>query len=197
MIEPAFHALLVQGVGPTPLSGAILFAAPDAAIAMAAVAVRADEKHRATLFVHANSLPENRFVVNRRHAFSQAGGRQRQRLRGRLEPAEFGRPHEGRRTRNPVALTAGFLHFPAFPDTITPCSRLVDDRTDDRAFGADDVAPLGPKFRKLRFQTIADTSCKPESRRAFQCRRLKSQICLRIGAAPYLPRKRKTSERIG
>jgi len=157
MIEPAFHALLVQGVGPTPLSGAILFAAPDAAIAMAAVAVRADEKHRATLFVHANSLSENRFVVNRRHAFSQAGGRQRQRLRGRLEPAEFGRPHEGRRTRNPVALTAGFLHFPAFPDTITPCSRLVDDRTDDRAFGADDVAPLGPKFRKLRFQMIADT----------------------------------------
>jgi hypothetical protein len=29
-------------------------------------------------------------------------------------------------------------------------------RTDDRAFGADDVAPLGPKFRKLRFQMIAD-----------------------------------------
>jgi hypothetical protein len=86
-----------------------------------AVAVRADEKHRATLFAHANSLPENRFAVNRRHAFSLAGGRQRQRLRGRLEPAEFGRPHEGRRTRNPVALTAGFLHFSAFPDTITPC----------------------------------------------------------------------------
>ncbi|HZM09860.1 MAG TPA: hypothetical protein VFC15_06580 [Candidatus Limnocylindrales bacterium] len=33
----------------------------------------------------------------------------------------------------------------------------MDDRTDDRAFGADDVAPLGPKFRKLRFQMIADT----------------------------------------
>ena len=156
VIEPAFHALLVQGVGPTPLSGAVLFAAWDAAIAMAAVAVRTDEKHRATLFAHANSLPENRFAVNR-HAFSQAGGRQRQRLRGRLEPAEFGRPHEGRRTRNPVALTAGFLHFSAFPDTITPCRQLVDDRTDDRAFGADDVAPLGPKFRKLRFQVIADT----------------------------------------
>src|SRR5450759_1411659 len=77
--------------------------------------------------------------------------------RGRLEPVQFGRPPEGRRTRNPVALTAGFLHFPAFPDTITPCSRLVDDRTDDRAFGADDVAPLGPKFKKLRFQMIADT----------------------------------------
>jgi len=89
VIEPAFHALLVQGVGPTPLSGAVLFAAWDAAIAMAAVAVRTDEKHRATLFANANSLPENRFAVNR-HAFSQAGGRQQQRLRGRLEPAEFG-----------------------------------------------------------------------------------------------------------
>ena len=156
MIKPAFRALLVPGVGPPPLLEASLLAASGAAIAMAAVAVRADEKHRATLFAHANSLPENRFAVNR-HAFSQAGGRQRQRLRGRLEPAEFGRPHEGRRTRNPVALTAGFLHFPAFPDTITPCRQLVDDRTDDRAFGADDVAPLGPKFRKLRFQVIADT----------------------------------------
>src|ERR1019366_5733754 len=156
MIKPAFRALLVPGVGPPPLLEASLLAASGAAIAMAAVAVRADEKHRATLFAHANSLPENPFAVNRHHAFSQAGGRQRQRLRGRLEPAEFGRPHEGRRTRNPVALTAGFLHFPAFPDTITPCSRLVDDRTDDRAFGADDVAPLGPKFRKLRFQMIAD-----------------------------------------
>jgi hypothetical protein len=161
MIKPAFRALLVPGVGPPPLLEASLLAASGAAIAMAAVAVRADEKHRATLFAHANSLPENPFAVNRHHAFSQAGGRQRQRLRGRLEPAEFGRPHEGRRTRNPVALTAGFLHFPAFPDTITPCSRLVDDRTDDRAFGADDVAPLGPKFRKLRFQMIADSRPAP------------------------------------
>src|ERR1035437_8690833 len=157
MIKPAFRALLVPGVGPPPLLEASLLAASGAAIAMAAVAVRADEKHRATLFAHANSLPENPFAVNRHHAFSQAAGRQRQRLRGRLEPAQFGRPHEGRRTRNPVALTAGFLHFPAFPDTITPCSRLVDDRTDVRAFGADDVAPLGPKFRKLRFQMIADS----------------------------------------
>src|ERR1039457_1911327 len=157
MIKPAFRALLVPGVGPPPLLEASLLAASGAAIAMAAVAVRADEKHRATLFAHANSLPENPFAVNRHHAFSQAGGRQRRRLRGRLEPVQFGRPHEGRRTRNPAALAAGFLHFPAFPDTITPCSRLVDDRTDDRAFGADDVAPLGPKFRKLRFQTIADT----------------------------------------
>jgi hypothetical protein len=156
MIESAFRAPLVPGVGAAPLLDASLLAASGAAIAVAAVAVRADEKHRAALFARANSLPENRFAVSRRHAFSQAGGRQRQRLRGRLEPAQFGRPPEGRRTRNPVALTAGFLLFPAFPDTIAPCSQFVDDRTDDRAFGADEVAPLGPKFRKLRFQMIAD-----------------------------------------
>jgi hypothetical protein len=44
----------------------------------------------------------------------------------------------------------------AFHDTIV-CFTCLDHRTDDRAFGADAVAPLGPKFRKLRFQMIADT----------------------------------------
>jgi hypothetical protein len=67
MIKPAFRALLVAGVGPTPLLDASLFAALDAAIAMAAIAVRADEKHHATLFACANSLSENRFAVNRRY----------------------------------------------------------------------------------------------------------------------------------
>jgi hypothetical protein len=67
MVEPAFRAPLVTGVGPTPLLDASLFAALDAAIAMAAIAVRADEKHRATLFAHTKSLPENRFAVNRRY----------------------------------------------------------------------------------------------------------------------------------
>jgi hypothetical protein len=35
---------------------------------------------------------------------------------------------------------------------------LTDDGTDDCARGADDVAVYGPKFRKLRFQMIADTN---------------------------------------
>jgi hypothetical protein len=34
------------------------------------------------------------------------------------------------------------------------CSK--DDQTDDRAFGADDVAGIGPMFRKLRSLMIAD-----------------------------------------
>jgi hypothetical protein len=48
MVESAFQALLVQSIGPAPLLGAILLAASDTAIAVSAVAVRADEKHRAT-----------------------------------------------------------------------------------------------------------------------------------------------------
>jgi hypothetical protein len=85
MIELAFRALLVPGVGHSPLLKASFLAASDAAIAMAAIAVRADEKHHETLFAQADSLPENRFVVSRRHAPSPAGARQRQRLRDRLE----------------------------------------------------------------------------------------------------------------
>ena len=45
MIESAFRALLVAGVGHSALLTAGLLVAPNAAIAMAAVAVRVDEKH--------------------------------------------------------------------------------------------------------------------------------------------------------
>ena len=73
MIKPAFRALLVPGVGLPPLLNASLLAALDAAIAMPAVAVRAEEKHHETLFAHADALSENRFVMSRCHAPSQAG----------------------------------------------------------------------------------------------------------------------------
>ena len=73
MIKAAFRALLVPGVGHSPLLNAGLLAALDAAIAMAAIAVRANEKHHETLFAQADSLPEDRFVVSRCHAPSQAG----------------------------------------------------------------------------------------------------------------------------
>jgi hypothetical protein len=36
----------------------------------------------------------------------------------------------------------------------------VDDRTDDCAFGAMMSLALRPKFRKLRFQMIADRTCE-------------------------------------
>ena len=73
MIELAFRALLMAGVGHSPLLNARLLAAPNAAIAMAAVAVRAEEKHHETFFAQADTLPENRFVVSPCHAPSQAG----------------------------------------------------------------------------------------------------------------------------
>jgi hypothetical protein len=36
-----------------------------------------------------------------------------------------------------------------------------DDRTEDCAFGTDDVAPRGLTFKKLRFPMIADTPRLP------------------------------------
>ena len=73
VIEPAFRALLVACVGAPPLSPAGPFPATGAAIAMSAVAVGADEKHGLTLLAETDSLKENRFAVNLRHASLQAG----------------------------------------------------------------------------------------------------------------------------
>ena len=73
MIEPSFRAPLVASVGPPALLRAGMLAARDAAIAMSAIAVRAEEEDRLALLTKANPLPQNRFVVNRRHASSQAG----------------------------------------------------------------------------------------------------------------------------
>ena len=57
---------------------------------------------------------------------------------------------------NPAALTAGFHLFPAFETRYFVAAQLVDDRTDDCAFGAMMSLALRPIFRKLRFQMIAD-----------------------------------------
>ncbi|MDQ6707426.1 MAG: hypothetical protein M3Z85_15800 [Acidobacteriota bacterium] len=73
MIEPPFLALLVPPVGTPPLTPAAKLTALRAAIAVSAITVRADEESRVTLWSQANSLPQNCFVVNLRHASSQAG----------------------------------------------------------------------------------------------------------------------------
>ena len=73
MIELAFEALLVALIGGPPLPAPGLQAALLAAVAMSAIAVRADEEHCVTLLTEANSLLEYRFAVNCRHASSQAG----------------------------------------------------------------------------------------------------------------------------
>jgi hypothetical protein len=72
MIEPSFGALLVASVGPTSLAEAGLFTTFVTAVALPAIAVRADKEHRVTLVLEADSLPEYRFAMNRRHASSQA-----------------------------------------------------------------------------------------------------------------------------
>ena len=67
MIEPPFGALLVPFVGLPPLLETRLIAACRAAIAVSAIAVRADEKHCLALLTETNSMTEHRFAVYRRH----------------------------------------------------------------------------------------------------------------------------------
>ena len=73
MIEPSFRALLVAPVGGPPLSAAGLLAALGTAVAVATIAVRADEENRVAPLTEAKPLPQNRFAVNHRHASSKAG----------------------------------------------------------------------------------------------------------------------------
>jgi len=73
MIELPFGALLVASVGAPPLLPTGLLTALVAAVAVAAVAVRADEENRVAALSKANPLPQNRFAMNHRHASSQAG----------------------------------------------------------------------------------------------------------------------------
>jgi|HubBroStandDraft_1064217.scaffolds.fasta_scaffold154216_2 hypothetical protein len=72
MIEPSFGALLVAVVGPTSLAEAGLLTTSVTAVALSPIAVRADKEHRVTLVNEADSLPEYRFPINRRHTSSQA-----------------------------------------------------------------------------------------------------------------------------
>jgi len=73
MIELPFGALLVAAIGAPPLLAAGLLAGFFVAVAMSAIAVRADEENRVAALTMANPLPQNRFTMNHRHASSQAG----------------------------------------------------------------------------------------------------------------------------
>jgi hypothetical protein len=72
MIELPFGTLLVAAVGASPLLPAGLLAALVAAVAVSAIAVRADEENRVAALTKADPLPQNRFAMNHRHASSQA-----------------------------------------------------------------------------------------------------------------------------
>ena len=63
VIEPSFRALLVALVGAAPLAAAGGSAAGDAAVAMPAVTMGADEKHRPAVAARTNPLPQNCFAV--------------------------------------------------------------------------------------------------------------------------------------
>jgi hypothetical protein len=152
MIEPSFGAHLVAPVGGPSLVPAGLFAAWDAAVAVSAITVRADEENRVAAWTKAKPLLQNPFAVIHCHASSQAGTGQRQWSRGRLEPALFGYLSNGCRTRNPAALTVGFHLFPTLRQDTSFRSGLVDDRTDDCAFGAMMSPPNGESSENCVFR---------------------------------------------
>ena len=72
MIEPSFRTLLVPAIGATSLLKSCSLAATDAAIALPAIAMHAEEEDGATVAAEANPLPENHIAVNRRHVCAQA-----------------------------------------------------------------------------------------------------------------------------
>ncbi len=72
MIQPSFRTLLVPAIGITPLLQPALVPTDEAAIALAAVAMRADDEHQVTSTAQTNPLPENHFAGDR-HMSSPAG----------------------------------------------------------------------------------------------------------------------------
>ncbi|MBL8221048.1 MAG: hypothetical protein JNL62_17575 [Bryobacterales bacterium] len=74
MIELAFSTALVAFIGASFLAKARLLAALRAAIAMASIAMRADEKDRMALFPATGSLQEYSLTMHRRrHCVCPAG----------------------------------------------------------------------------------------------------------------------------
>ena len=145
VVEPAFRALLVAGVGAPPLLPAGLCAAPAAAIAMSAIAVGADEEHGVALLTETDSLKENRFAVSLRHASSQAGLDNGTRFVAGWNQLCLVYLTKVAGTRNPTASNGRVPSLHAFADTITSCGLLGDDGTDDCACGADDVGAQAQK----------------------------------------------------
>ena len=71
MIQASFGALLVATVSATPLVAAGGGAAENAAIAVPAITMRADEEQCPAVWAETNPLPQNRFAM-RRHVLSPA-----------------------------------------------------------------------------------------------------------------------------
>jgi len=74
MIEPAFFTPLVPPIGASLLAKTRLLAAFQAAIAMAPIAMRADEKDSVALFPATRPLQEYGFTMNRHRHRACPGG---------------------------------------------------------------------------------------------------------------------------
>jgi hypothetical protein len=72
VIEAAFGTLLMTTVGAAPLMQAGLVPAMQTAIALATIAMRAEEERRLAFTVQTNPQPQNHFAIDR-HPPSAAG----------------------------------------------------------------------------------------------------------------------------
>lgn len=155
MIEPPFRTSLMPLIGPPPLLASSPPATRLAAIPVSPVAVRAQEEGGQAIRPQTSPLHQYRFM--RRHASSRRAYWTPAPVRVSLNLSVRSHLLEGDDIRPPPLTRLGAFLLPPIPSTI----QRPDDRTDDRAFGADDVA-FGLMLRKLRFQMIDDTHATGE-----------------------------------
>lgn len=150
MIEPTFRALLVPAIGAASLAQSGLIPAGRTAIALPAVTARTQKKDRATFAAQANAEPQRQLAMTR-HACSQATldtngcfvALWNQFGCGGLTKVAIPEP----RRSNDGVLSC----FPPSTSHYTVC-RLADDRINDRAFGADDVAGFDQRSENYVFR---------------------------------------------
>ncbi|MBY0504461.1 MAG: hypothetical protein K2X03_11155 [Bryobacteraceae bacterium] len=150
MIEPPFRTSLMPLIGPSLLLASSPPTTRLAAVPVPAVAVRTKEEGRQAVGAKTSPLHQYRFV--RRHASSRRAYWTSAPVRVSLNLSVRSHLLEGDDIRPPPLARLGAFLLPPIPSTI----QRPDDRTDDCAFGADDVAS-GLTLRKLRFQMIDDT----------------------------------------
>jgi hypothetical protein len=136
MIEPSFGAPLVTPVGGPSLLPAGLFAARHTAVAVSAITVRADEENRVAPLTKAKPLPQNRFAVGHRHASSQAGDWTTAVVSWQVRTSSVWLPVEWLPDTEPCRSNGRVPSISHLETRYFVPQRLVDDRTDDCAFGA-------------------------------------------------------------
>jgi hypothetical protein len=107
MIEPTLRTALVAAVSGAVLAAPGFAPASWAAIALAAIAVRANPEHRLASLAATHSRPENRFSMNR-HPPTPAGFDNGNGSCQRRTSFDWSPSHEGCQARTPLLGTAGF-----------------------------------------------------------------------------------------